>query len=171
MAQPQPAVLDPDHAADYHLGEDLEADHLARVIVDVEAWLASKIGPLTGTWTQTFAGGGYGSLWLRRPIVEVTDITDAGVAVDSALYSLVDGGRRIIGDYGGTYWLGPVVVTGPLADLDAVRAALVKLLRVDLGDTGREAESGEGRSFSRTRPAETQRLDILRDLLPGAGLF
>jgi hypothetical protein len=114
-------------------------DDVAQDILDeVEAWLAARIGPLTGSRTETFYVGVAvtdGRLALRRTTDSVT-LTDAGAVVSTNDYRLMPLSADIIRRYAAPsrLWMGPYVeatytpndearIRGALYDLVAVAAA------------------------------------------------
>ncbi len=165
-----PLILTPEQLTARHVGEDLESADLVEIIDAEEAYLAARIGTLTGPYVQTFAGTGYGPLRLNRRVASITSISDDGTAVDAGNYTLVDG-QRIVAGWGDWYWMGPVVVTAALDDESIVRNVLVDLIRLRLSDTGNESESAQGQSRSNVKTAEERRDEIIRILMPGRGIL
>ena len=152
-----------------NVGEDFENVDLEAIIMAEEAYLAGRIGPLLTPYVQTFHGSGIGHLPLDRRVSAVTSVVDAGVTIPGTDYALVDG-YRIVGLWGDRVWIGPVVVTATVDDVERVRLALVDLVRLRLSDTGQEAETAEGRSRSNQKSASQRRDEIVADLLPARGI-
>jgi hypothetical protein len=126
-------------------------DGVAQDVLDeVEAWLARRIGPLTGERTETFyVGGGasfagnyfptdphrsVGKLGLRRFTATVTALTDGGASVAGDRFTLVDNGSGVVLSALSLnrYWTGPyVAVTYTPSDELEVRAALYELAAIE----------------------------------------
>lgn len=130
---------------------------LQDVIDEQEAWLARRIGPLTGARTEKFyvgIGVTQGRLGLRRYTDAVT-VVDAGATVDPTHYRLVDRGSSVILTYTATswWWFGPYVeVTYTPNDLDEVRYAVFQLTSLAaLLPTPFESETVGSYSYSRGR--------------------
>lgn len=120
-------------------GIALPSDDVAAqdVIDEQEAYLARKIGVLTGSRTETFYVGlsaTHGKLGLARYTDTVT-LTDAGVAVSDDHFRLVDNGAGVVrvDAAPSRWWTGPYVsaayepndeveVRGVLFDLIALKA-------------------------------------------------
>jgi hypothetical protein len=171
MLAPMPEVLSIEDATARHkLGAGMESADLRGAIEDEERWLARLIGPLTGTLVHTIPGGGYASIFLPRTVSAVTEITDGldpVVIVDPINYYL--DGRVIYSP--GYYWTGPITVTATLDDEAAVRLALVDLLRLRLGDTGHQSETGNDYSYSDAQTIAQKRADVVAALLSTRGIL
>ena len=137
---------------------------LQAVLDREEGWLAARIGPLTGARTETYSPGLTDTpiyLSRRAASVVVTDNALAVAAVD--LRFVPDSGmvRRISGA-----WTGRVAVTYTPTDADAVKRAVIELVRGTLSETGNDAESlGD---YSYTRGASGARLSrpaLIRSVL------
>lgn len=121
-------------------GIPLPADDLVAqdIIDEQEAWLASRIGPLEGSRTETFfvgIPGTGGKLALRRS-TDAVDVVDNGNAVDDSLITILDNGSSFqlkITSSVYPWWLGPyVTATYTPNDADRVRSALFALLGLAL---------------------------------------
>lgn len=140
---------------------------LQGVIDREEAWLARRIGALTGSRTQTFhvrSADADDPLWLRRPTSAVT-VTDNGVAT-TAVRLLRDG--SMVESTAGS-WTGPVAVTYTPTDPEEVRRAIVALVRLSVSDSAYDSETIGDYSYSRERSPAAQREAIVRDLVPRRG--
>jgi hypothetical protein len=139
-------------------------------IVSQEQWLARKIGPLLGPIIierLNLLGGA--KVYAKRPIVADSMTVELdGVATDAELFT-VHTGRVVRVD--GDDWIGRMVVEYEPDDEDAVREALIKLLRLSLNETGMQSETISGSSYSYTRgdgrATMTARDAIVAELLPG----
>lgn len=143
-------------------------------IVSAERWLASRIGPLKGPITvERLNPDGGARVWLKRPPADGTlSVTLGGDPVTAEL--LVTSTTELV-RVDGEAWAGRLVVTFTPDDEDAVREALIKLLRLELGATGMQSETISGSSYSYTRgdgqSERSARDAIVLDLLPqGAGI-
>lgn len=143
---------------------------LQGVIDREEAWLARRIGALSGSRTQTFhvrAADADDPLHLRRPTSAVT-VTDNGVAT-TAIRLLRDGSA--VESTAGT-WTGPVAVTYTPNDADEVRRVIVELIRLAVSASPYESEDIGDYSYSRggfDRSPDAQRQALVRDLIPRRG--
>lgn len=145
------------------------------VIDEQEAWLARRIGPLTGSRTETFYVGTAerrGKLGLRRHTDSVT-VTDAGVAVAADQFRLIDDGSAITKVYtaSSAWWAGPyVTATYEPNDLVLVESALYDLCALASSPaTAYDAEtigSYAYRKGAQTRTVAAQRAVIASSLLP-----
>lgn len=153
-------------------------DEAAQAVIDEqEAWLARRIGPLTGPRTETFFVGAQvtaGKLGLRR-ITSDVDLTDGGVAVDADQFRLVDLGAAVVKVYdaGVRWWTGPyVVATYTPDDYALVEAALYNLCSLFSAPvTEYESEQIGAYSYRRggagsTRNRSAQRAVIADGILP-----
>jgi hypothetical protein len=122
-------------------------DDAAQGVIDgVEAWLARRIGQLTGERTETFYVGTYlssseGKLGLAR-YTDAVELTDgalvAGAAVPTASFRLVDRGASVTRTAYATtgYWSGPyVTATYEPNDETLVVEAVYSLLRIKVSET------------------------------------
>jgi hypothetical protein len=146
---------------------------LQAVIDREEAWLARRVGALSGSRSETFYTGDHdGPLLLRRPTSSVT-VTDGGVAVDSDDMRLLRDGtvvERV------TTWQGPiVVVTYTPNDAAEVDRVLVELVRTTLSSSLFVSERIGDYSYQRgggsdpVRQTRDARLLLIRDLIPHRG--
>lgn len=134
---------------------------LQAVIDREEAWLASRIGALTGERTDTFTPGADAPLYLRRQAASVV-LTDAGVAVAADQFTFTPSAGQIRRIYGS--WKGPVTVTYTPTDSATVARAVIELVRGTTTETGYESESMGDYSYSRGE-ARTSRAGLLRSIL------
>ena len=128
-----------------------------QVVIDrEEAWLATKVGALTGERTETFSPGN-GSLYVRRLTNSVV-VTDNGTTVSSSdlLFTPSSGElRRVVGwvndppRHDLVAWQGDVTVTYTPADEAAVRRAIIELVRLTVSETGMQSETVGDYSYSR----------------------
>ncbi len=120
---------------------------LQAVLDREEDWLAARIGVLTGARTETFSPGLTDApIYLSRRAASVA-VTDNALAVAAADLRFVPGSgmiRRIRG-----YWSGPVAVTYAPTDADAVKQAVIELVRSTLSETGYDGESIGDYSYTR----------------------
>jgi hypothetical protein len=119
-------------------------DLAAQAIIDEqEAWLARRIGALTGSRTETFYTGisvARHKLSLAR-YTDAVSVTDSGVTVDPSRYLLIDRGSAIAMKIDGTglaiWWNGPyVAVTYEPNDLLEVQRVLYALLALESDTEG-----------------------------------
>jgi hypothetical protein len=144
-------------------------------IVSVERWLASRIGPLLGPIVvETLNLNGGARVWLRRRAADGTlAVTLDGDAVTAELF-VTTSGELVRAD--GEFWHGRVRAEWTPDDEAAVREALIKLLRLELTETGMQSEtiSGSSYAYQRARGGTDQRDprdEVVLSLLPyGAGL-
>lgn len=116
-------------------GISLPADDLVAqdIIDEQEAWLARRVGQLTGSRTETFFVGlsaTHGKLALGR-YTDAVAVADNGVTIDPSRIVLIDSGSAVLlGPAELTpWWQGPYVgVTYEPNDLDLVRKAIFDLL-------------------------------------------
>lgn len=148
----------------------LTDSELQTVIDREEAWLAGRIGALSGSRTETFyPTRGAEPLFLRRPAPSVT-VTDDGDAVD---LGEDDGEYRLL--YGGTVvhrintdWGDKVTVTYTPNDSAAVKTAVIDLIRLRITDTGFVSERIGAYSYQtnqRSGAREETREAIVRSLM------
>jgi hypothetical protein len=112
----------------------LSDDALQDVIDREEAWLARRIGPLTGERTQTFPLAGYRrrqyEVRLQRPTDTATETTDYGEVVTNV--ELTHNGWRVSRTLGTSYFIGPVSITYTPNDELEVIAVLIELVRLQV---------------------------------------
>ncbi len=140
-----------------------------QVVIDrEEAWLAGRVGALTGSRTDTYMPGlGDTPLYLRRRAESVV-LTDAGrtLATSEFLFTPSTGMIRRIWTpdlqdnlpwrqlYLG--WQGTVTATYTPSDEADVKRAVIELVRLAVGETGYDSETiGD---YSYTRGASAGRL-------------
>jgi len=138
-------------------GINLPADDgVAQDILDEqEAWLAQRIGPLTGSRTERFYVGlsfTREGLGLRRYTDAVT-LTDGGSAVDAAYFRLVANGSAVVRTHDAPtqWWTGPYVdATYTPNDEAAVRGVLYGLVGLAVDpETPYDSETVGDYSYSR----------------------
>lgn len=133
--------------------ETLSDDDLQAIIDRQEAWLATQVGPLTGSrteryWPTTVPLNTYRPLRLRRYATTVT-VTDATVSVASDNVRLSPTGYALLRTDGP--WIGPVDVTYTPDDEATVKEAVISLVGLVLGDQAYQSESMGDYSYSRPR--------------------
>lgn len=159
-------------------GIALPADEVAAqdVIDEQEAYLARKIGPLTGLRTETFYVGlsaTHGKLGLARYADEVV-LTDGGSAVTTTHYRLIDNGAAVVRTdvAPSRWWVGPyVVAVYEPNDETAVRGVLFDLIALKAQPTGsyqseRIGDYGYTRSLPGGQTPESIRAGLASSLLP-----
>lgn len=133
-----------------------------QVIIDrEEAWLAGKIGALTGERTESFIPRITDtSVYLQRRSV-VSSVTDEGTAVAAADFihtpSTGEIRRVVISDLHGHTtvepyfppWEGTVAVTHTPSDTADIKRAIIELIRGTAGETGYDSETIGSYSYSR----------------------
>jgi hypothetical protein len=109
---------------------------LQDVIDREEAWLARRIGLLTGERTETFPLAGYRrrqyEVRLQRPtdVAGLTEVTDYGVVITNV--ELTNNGWRVAVILGASYFTGPVTVEyTPTDELEVIRV-LIDLVRLQI---------------------------------------
>ena len=120
---------------------------LQAVLDREEGLLAARIGSLTGARTDTFSPRLTNTpLHLSRRAAAVVVTDNALIVTETDLRFVPESGmvRRITGA-----WTGPVAVTYTPTDADAVRRAVIELVRGTLSETGNDAESIGDYSYSR----------------------
>jgi hypothetical protein len=150
-----------------------------QVVIDrEEAWLAGRVGPLTGERTDTFVPGlGDTPLYLRRRSESVV-MTDAGrtLAASEFLFTPSSGMiRRIwtpdLADdppWRALYlgWEGTVSATYTPSDQASVERAIIELVRGTVGETGLDAETIGDYSYTRgTSAGRLSRASLARGIL------
>lgn len=125
---------------------ELEDDDLQDVIDREEAWLARRIGLLSGERTQSFPLAGYRRrqyyVRLQRPtddagLAETTDYGDVVTNVE-----LTHDGWRVSRTLGSSYFIGPVAVKyTPTDELEVIRV-LSELVRLSLVSVGSDVTPG-----------------------------
>jgi hypothetical protein len=152
---------------------------LQTVIDREEAWLAGKIGVLTGERTDTFKPGTTNTpLYLSRRTDSVS-VTDDGTAVAAAdlLFTPSTGClRRVAGVWPWPpyppaepwfpCWQGDVAVTWTPTDSAAIKRAVIELVRGTVGETGMESETMGTYSYTRGASAgRVSRAGLVRGIL------
>ena len=121
----------------------LDDDQLTEAITREEAWLARRVGPLSGSRTELFVpSDGDERLLLRRPTEAVSIIDDSGAV---SLYDL-RGWADVVRTSGA--WSGEVLIDYDPSDADEVVRVLVTLLRLTLGESAYTAQAAQGYSSS-----------------------
>ena len=137
---------------------------LQAVLDREEGWLAARIGALTGARTDTFTPGLTDTpIYLSRRTASVV-VTDNTLPVAAAALRFVpeSGMVRRIADA----WTGPVAVTYTPTDADAVKRAVIELVRGTLPETGNDAETLGDYSYDRGEAAvRLGRLALARSVL------
>lgn len=139
---------------------DLSDDDLQNLIDDEEAWLARRIGALSGERSETFYVYGVDQpLPLRRP-TDAATVTDNGSA---ATIVLLNDGWDVESTAGA--WTGPVVVTYTPNDEAEVRRVLLELVRLTLTETAYQSENIGDYSYNRgSIPTRRARYALARSL-------
>ncbi len=135
---------------------------LAAVITREEAWLANRVGVLSGVRTDTFRPDpGDAPIYLRRRAASVI-VTDGGatlVADADYLFTPSTGMIRRLH----RAWRSVVTVAYTPTDESAVKRVVIELVRGTVGETGMDAESlGD---YSYTRGVRRSRGGLARTLL------
>lgn len=167
-------VLTLERARGMGLGAELSDDDLQAAIDREEAWLARRIGPLTGERTESFPLAHIRptthEVRLRRPTAAV-EVEQAGTDI-SATCELRHDGWRVALLPEGSHYTGPLECTYTPTDENEVEGALLELLSLRLGTVTSGGLSGEIMgSYSWTRGAGTAtrvRASIVRQLLEPA---
>lgn len=159
-------------------GIDLPSDDGAAqdIIDEQEAWLARRIGPLTGSRTERFYTGlaaSHGKLGLRRYTDSVA-VTDGGSLVATGNYRLVDDGSAIHHSYqaASQWWSGPYVdAEYEPNDLIEVKRVLYGLLALAAQPPGvYQSERIGDYSYTKSLPGgetvASQRAALVSSLLP-----
>ena len=137
---------------------------LQAVVDREEGWLASRIGPLTGARTETFRPT------LPDAPIYVPRRTDAVAVTDNGL-PVPAGDLWFVPATGlvrrsNVPWTGPVAVTYSPTDGDAVKRAVIELVRGTLAETGSDAETIGDYSYSRgDAVVRLSRLALVRSVL------
>lgn len=144
---------------------------LQGVIDREEAWLARRIGALSGSRTQTFhvrSADRDDPVRLRRPTSTVT-VTDAGVLLAGSSVRLLRNGAAVEKTTGS--WTGPVAVASTPNDTEEVRRVIAELIRVGVSASPYESETIGDYSYSRGSAGtpDAQRHALVRDLVPHGG--
>lgn len=139
---------------------DLSDDDLQDVIDREEAWLAGRIGALTGARTETYWPDYDAVVMLRRRASTVA-VEDNGVAVSDVRFT-IDGSylRRTLG-----YWTTPVEATYTPNDESEVKAAVIDLVAIRVTDGPYDSEQIGEYGYTRGSARKT-RLSVARSLLP-----
>ena len=142
-----------------HVETEIDDAALQRVIDRLDAELAQRAGPHSGPIVETLAGG-WPSVFLRRPIERVTRVRE-GARLEPGTPALRDGeDYRVWPAQGRIERLSPGAVLGlpvagdgprfaalvevsyePVDDREPRRRVLLELVRLDLAQSGRAAES------------------------------
>jgi hypothetical protein len=156
----------------------LSDSDLQAVIDREEAWLAGRVGALTGSRTDTFTPGiGDTPLYLRRRAESVV-LTDDGrtLAASEFLFTPSTGMIRRIWTPDLTNsppwrqlylgWQGTVTATYSPSDEAAVERVVIELVRGTVGETGYDSESLGDYSYTRGESAgRLSRYDLARSIL------
>ena len=137
---------------------------LQAVLDREEGWLASRIGVLTGARTDTFSPGLTDTpIYLSRRAASVV-VTDNALTVAAADLRFVAASGMVRRTTGA--WTGPVAVAYTPTDADAVKRAVIELVRGTLAETGSDAETIGDYSYSRGDAAgRLGRLALARSVL------
>jgi hypothetical protein len=135
----------------------VETDTLQAIIDREEAWLARRVGGLTGATEQTFLPTGY-TVMLQRT-------TDAVVVsgVDPANVVLSEG-RYVSVAYWGSW---PVVITYTPNDELEIKQAIIDLCRLTLTNSPYNSESVDVHSYTRGASIDSLREAIARRITHG----
>ena len=137
---------------------------LQAVIDREEGWLTGRIGALTGARTDTFSPGLRDTpIYLSRRAAAVVVTDNALIVAAADLRFVPESGmvRRITGT-----WTGPVAVTSTPTDADAVKRAVIELVRGTVAETGNDAETLGDYSYTRGDAAlRLSRPDLVRSVL------
>lgn len=111
-----------------------------------EAWLARRVGPLSGTRTETFiTPDGDEVLQLARPAA-VVSVTDEGGALAASAYALRGWADVVPAD--DTTWQSTVEVEYAADDESEVKRALITLVRLTVAESPHVSESQQGYSVT-----------------------
>lgn len=150
---------------------------LQAVIDREEAWLAGKVGTLTGERTDTYRPDlGNTPLYLRRraPSVVVTDDGATLVADTDYLFTPSTGMIRRVSWVEPVppwreqplAWRGVVTVKSTPSDAAAVKRAVIELVRGTVGETGMDSETIGDYSYTRGESAgRVSRAGLARGIL------
>ena len=143
---------------------DLSDVDLQAVLDREEGWLAGRIGALTGARTDVFSPGhGDTPIYLSRRTASVV-VTDNALAVAAADLRFVPTSGMVRRTRG--FWTGPVAVTYTPTDADAVKRAVIELVRGTVAETGNDAETIGDYSYTRGDAAvRLSRLAVVRSVL------
>ena len=151
---------------------------LQAIIDREEEWLATKIGVLEGSRTDTFRPGVTNTpLYLSR-LTDSIRVTDNGVAVTASdlMFTPSTGCLcRVTGVYPWPYpppwtwyasWRGDVAVTWTPTDGAAVTAGVINLIRLTTSETGFDSETIGDYSYTRGASAgRVSRAGVVRSIL------
>lgn len=134
------SLLSTDEALGAGIGADLDTDALQAAIDEEEAWLARRIGPLTGERTQryplAYLRPTTGEVRLRRP-TDAVEVLSEGTDISDAVELRRDGWRVGLlprGDrYTGAAGTGVLEITYTPNDELEVKRAVKQLLAMQLG--------------------------------------
>lgn len=152
---------------------------LQDVIDREEAWLATKVGALSGERTDTFDPGILDTpVYIPRRAESVV-VTDAGATVSASDITFTPSTgeiRRVVEPY--PYpgppplepwfpaWNGTVTVTWTPSDGAAVTRAVIELVRGTVGETGMDSEAISGYQYTRGASAgRVSRASLVRSIL------
>lgn len=166
-------VLTLERARGMGLGAELGDEDLQAAIDREEAWLARRIGPLTGERPEAFPLAHIRptshEVRLRRPTDEV-QLMQSGATVDEV--ELRHDGWRVALLPEGSHFTGPVECTYTPTDEAEVEGALIELLSLRLGTASSAGLAGEimgSYSWTRAQGSSTRiRASIVRQLLEPA---
>jgi hypothetical protein len=130
----------------------VETDTLQSIIDREEAWLARRVGGLSGERAQSFAPTGY---TIRLP--RTTDDVDVS-GVDPANVVLSDQRYVTVAHWGS--W--PVVITYTPNDELEVKQAIIDLCRITLTNSPYNTESADVHSYTRGASPDSLREAIAR---------
>jgi hypothetical protein len=143
---------------------------LQDVITREEAWLARRIGALSGPRTVVLESPtAWEDIVLMRPTDEV-EVEDADAATTATLIgtTIVMRGTTALGR---TPWVGPTAITYTPTDEDEVKGVVIELVRGALSRSPYESETIGDYSYSRSgqNGSMPTRAGLVRSLMPGAG--
>lgn len=153
------------------VGSGLGDPDLQAVIDREEAWLARRIGALSGSRVETFWPQPVDRddpLRLRRPTASVA-VTDGGVVLAGSAVRLLGDGT--LAEKATGAWTGPsVAIVSTPTDTLEVKSGIVKLIRLTTTASPYDSETLGDYSYSRGGASEaSQQQAIVRDLLPHGG--
>jgi hypothetical protein len=168
------SVLLVDEALAANVGTELSGTALQDAIDREEAWLARRIGPLTGERTERFPlvhlRPGSHEVRLRRP-TDAVEVLQDGVDITTSCELRHDGWRVALLPEG-EHFAAPLEVTYTPNDELEVQGALLELLSLRLGTTtggGLQQEIMGSYSYTRAAGSATRiRHSLVRNLLEPA---
>ncbi len=139
---------------------------LQAVIDREEAWLAGRVGLLSGVRTETYRPGlGDTPLYLRRRAESVL-VTDDGVTLTADTDYLFSPSTGELRRTAAGAWSGTVTATWTPTDESAVKRAVIELVRLAVGETGFDSETIGDYAYSRGASAgRLSRAGLARSLL------